>query len=136
MKVLVDLNVVLDVLVNREPHVAASAGVLSRIVHGEIEGAVAGHAVTTIYYLLTKLADREQADEGVDWLLDRLEIVPEGTELFRRARTLDLPDFEDSVVATAAEIAGCDRIVTRNLGDLEGSPVIAMTPAELLVDLV
>jgi predicted nucleic acid-binding protein len=135
MKVLGDLNVVLDVLQNREPHVLASADVLSRIVRGEIAGAIAGHGVTTIYYLLSKLADRDRADEAVDWLLDHLEIVPEGTDLLRRARTLDLPDFEDAVVASAAELAGCDRIVTRNLGDFDGSPVTAVTPAELLVDL-
>ena len=135
MKVLLDLNVLLDVLQRREPHYAASAAVLSRIASGEIEGAVPGHAMTTLYYLLFKFAGRERAIEAVDWLLGELEIVPEDRELFLRARGLDMPDFEDAVVAAAAAELGCSRIVTRNLADFEGAPVSAVSPRELDAEL-
>jgi hypothetical protein len=43
-----------------------------------------------------------------------------------------MPDFEDSVVAAVAAAAGCDYIVTRNVRDFTGSPVLAVTPAEFL----
>jgi predicted nucleic acid-binding protein len=131
LKVLLDLNALLDVIQERELHYAASAAVLSRIASGEIEGAVAAHALTTIHYIVAKFSDRERALEAVDWLLGAMEIVPESRETFLRARGLGMGDFEDAVVAAAAEQAGCDQVVTRNVGDFDDSPVPAISPGEL-----
>lgn len=131
MKVLLDLNVLLDVIQQREPHYAASAAVLSRIASGEIEGAVAAHTMTTIHYIVAKLAGPERALEAIDWLLGELTVVPEGREVFLRARSLGMGDFEDAVVAAAAEESGCDQIVTRNVRDFVRSPVLAISPGEL-----
>lgn len=135
MKILVDLNVLLDVIEEREPHYAASAEVLSRIAWGEIEAAIPGHALTTVHYVLSKRDGKALGDRGVDWVLSELEIVPEGRELFLRARSLRMPDFEDAVVSSAAEQARCDRIVTRNIEDFNHSHVLAVTPVELCVEL-
>ena len=71
----------------------------------------------------------------IDLLLATMEIVPEGKPQFLQARSLDFFDFEDAVVASAASAAGCERIVTRNVGDFAGSPVRAMTPEEFLAEL-
>lgn len=135
MRVLVDLNVLLDVLQRREPHYAASADVLSRVAGGEIEGLVAGHAVTTIYYVVARYAGRGPAERAIDWLLRDLKVVAEDRELFLRARGLNIDDFEDAVVASAGEKSRCDWIVTRNVDDFENAPVPAVTPLELLVGL-
>lgn len=131
MKVLLDLNVLLDVIQKREPHYAASAAVLSRIASGEVEGAVAAHALTTIHYVVAKLAGRERALQAIDWLLGELEIVPEDRETLLRARGLGMDDFEDAVVAAAAERSDCDHVVTPNVGDFDASPVSAVSPGEL-----
>lgn len=135
MKVLLDLNVLLDVIQKREPHYAASAAVLDRIAAGEIEGAIPGHALTTVYYLVSRFVDRKRAGQAVDWLLDLLEVVPEDREVFLRARGLPIADFEDAVVAAAAGHAGCDRIVTRNVDDFGDVDPPVMTPMELEVEL-
>jgi predicted nucleic acid-binding protein len=135
VKVLLDLNVLLDVIQEREPHYTASAAVLDRIAAGEIEGAVPGHALTTVYYLVSRFADGERADQAVDWLLDLLEVVPESREVFLRARGLPIPELVDAVVAAAAAHAGCDRIVTRNVGDFGDIDPPAVTPVELEVEL-
>lgn len=132
---LVDLNLLLDVMQRRQPHFPHSAAVLSRVAAGELVGAVPGHAVTTIHYLVSRFESAETADEAVDWILRRFEVVAEGRDTFVRARSLDFRDFEDAVVASAAEQAGCDRIVTRNVDDFRHSPVIAVTPQELETEL-
>lgn len=132
MKVLVDLNVLLDVIQKREPHLQASASILSLVAEGEIRGAVAGHAVTTIYYLVEKYGDKAAADLAVDWILSELEIIAESRDLFLRARALEMVDFEDAVVASAAETVDCDWIVTRNAEDFKKSPVPPVTPGELV----
>lgn len=135
MKVLLDLNVLLDVIQEREPHYAASAEILSRIAWGELEGAVPGHALTTIHYVVSKFGDREIGEEAVEWMLKEVEIVGEDRELFLRARSLGMKDFEDAVVTSAAEHARCDYVVTRNVEDFAGSPIPAITPAELNAEL-
>ncbi|MFP3939870.1 MAG: type II toxin-antitoxin system VapC family toxin [Thermoanaerobaculia bacterium] len=135
MKVLVDLNVLLDVIQRREPHYAASADLLSRMAEGELQGSIPGHALTTIYYIVSRFAGRASADEAVDWILGDLEVVPEGRGTFLRARSLQIEDLEDAVVAAAAEQSRSDRIATRNVDDFEHSPVSALTPLELLAEL-
>ncbi|HEV7515302.1 MAG TPA: PIN domain-containing protein [Thermoanaerobaculia bacterium] len=132
---MVDLNVLLDVVQRREPFYAASAEVLSRIMDRDATGYLPGHALTTLYYVTRKSAGKERADQVVDLLLATMEIVPEGKPQFLQARSLAFSDFEDAVVASAAASAGCERIVTRNVADFAGSPIPAVTPEELLVDL-
>ena len=135
MKWMLDLNVVLDVLQQREPFYSASARILTRIVKGEASGCLPAHAVTTIHYIARRHAGLQAADDAIDWLLANLEVEPQGRGTFVRARSLSFRDFEDAAVASAAEAAGCSQIVTRNVADFTGSPVPALTPEELLVAL-
>lgn len=134
MKLLFDINVLLDVFRRRAPFYAASAGALSKVAGHEVTGCLLGHALTTLYYLIQQSAGREQAGEIVDWLLVHFEIIPQDRFLFSRARILEMPDFEDAALAAAAEAAGCDLILTRNVADFSKSPVQAVTPIEFLAE--
>src|SRR5208283_821562 len=53
-RILFDTNVVLDVLLNRQPFVEASAAAWAAIESRISEGMLAAHAVTTIHYLIRK----------------------------------------------------------------------------------
>lgn len=132
MKVLLDLNILLDVVQNRVPHYRDSAEVLSRARTGEIQALVPAHAVTTLHYILAKAAGQPRANQTVDWLLAHFEIAPAGGDAFRRARELVLPDFEDAVVASLAEAAQCGHVITRNEADFADSPVPAVSPTTFL----
>lgn len=132
MKVLLDLNVLLDVVQNRVPHYRDSAEVVSRAREGEIQALIPAHAVTTLHYVLAKSAGQVKADQTVDWLLAHFEIAPAGRDAFRRARELAFPDFEDAVVASLAEAAQCGHVVTRNETDFAGSPVPPVSPTAFL----
>ena len=130
MKVMLDLNVLLDVAQRREPFYAASAAVLSQAVEGSTVACLPGHALTTLHYIVAKNAGQEPAGVLVDWVLAHLEIVPQDRVQFIRARSLRFNDFEDAALASAAEAAGCDLIVTRNVADFISSPVPSVTPEE------
>jgi len=132
MKLLFDINVLLDVFRRREPFYRASAGALSKVAEHEVMGCLPAHALTTLYYLIQRSTGRDRAGEIIDWLLVRFEIIPQDNFLFSRARALEIPDFEDAAVAAAAEAAGCDLILTRNVADFLKSPVQAVTPIEFL----
>lgn len=133
MKVMLDLNVLLDVVQRREPFYMASATVLGRAVEEPGTSCLPGHALTTLHYIVNKHAGREQADTLVDWILAHLEIVAQDRAQFVRARSLQFDDFEDAALASAAEAAGCRLILTRNVTDFGASPVSAATPEEFLL---
>ncbi len=130
---MLDLNVLLDVLQKREPHYRVSAAVLEQVLHGKEEGVISAHAATTVYYLVARYADRTSADRALNWLLLHLRVCAVGRAELERARSFGWTDFEDAVVAAAAEHAGCACIVTRNVKDFAGSPVPALTPQEFLL---
>ncbi|MEI7731169.1 MAG: PIN domain-containing protein [Verrucomicrobiota bacterium] len=132
MKVLLDLNVVLDVVQNRLPYYQDSAEVLSLARLGEIEALLPSHALTTLYYILAKASAKPKADQIIDWMLAHFDVAVADKAVFRRARQLALPDFEDAVVASLAEAGHCDYIITRNVADFAGSPVAAVTPTNFL----
>jgi predicted nucleic acid-binding protein len=132
MTALIDLNVLLDVIQNREPHVVASAEVLSRAVSGEFQAGVASHAVTTFFYVVRKGAGDVAGRQAVEWLLKNLAIVGSDQSDFQQALTLNMPDFEDAVLSCVAARTGCDFIVSRNEADFASSPVSCLNPATFL----
>ena len=129
MKALLDLNVLLDVIQNRQPHYADSARVLSAARSGEFETLMPFHAVTTIFYLVERAQDAATASQTVDWLLKHFAV---DKRTLLDARKLKLKDFEDAVVASVAVRDGCDYIISRNAADFSASPVKAIPPADIL----
>jgi predicted nucleic acid-binding protein len=132
MKIMIDLNVFLDFFQDRQPYYHASARVLDMALVGQLTGVIPAHAVTTLHYLIAKHAGTRQADETVDWLLDRFEVASCDKAVFLRARLLAFRDFEDAVLAALAEREKCAAVVTRNTADFASSPVSAVTPSEFL----
>ena len=135
MKVMFDLNIVLDVVQRREPHYRMSAATLSKVVEGDAQGVFPCHGVTTVHYLVSRYANKKRADELVDWLSSRFEIGTAGRQEFMRARGLPLADFEDAVVCAIAEACGRKGVVTRNLGDFTRSPIRSLSPEDFFMDL-
>jgi predicted nucleic acid-binding protein len=132
MKVLIDVNVMLDFLQRREPFFENAASVMDAILYGTVEGLLAAHGVTTLYYFLARGAEKRMAGETMRWLLDTFEVASCDKQILTQALSFDMPDFEDAVTAMSAERAGCSHIITRNAGDFVGSCLPALPPAEFL----
>src|SRR5579871_1050930 len=134
-RILFDINVVLDVLLDRNPHAAASAGAWAAIESGKAEGLLAAHSVTTIYYLIRKETKAAESRRMMAAILKVFGGAPVDATAVREALQLPCPDFEDGVTAMAAGHAGCDYIVTRDPRGFRGSPVQSLTP-EMLMPLL
>ncbi|HLL45079.1 MAG TPA: PIN domain-containing protein [Longimicrobiaceae bacterium] len=132
MKLLVDINIALDLLLERAPWAGDAGRLLTAIERGQAEGYVAGHTITTIYYVMARYKDRAAAATAVTDLLRILRVVPIEASDFHRALVLGLSDFEDAVQVTAGLKVGADYVVTRNGRDFKAAPVDARTPAEVL----
>lgn len=127
-KLLIDVNVVLDVLLDRQPHGRASAAVWAAVESGRAEGLLSAHAVTTIHYLVARERGGAFARRAIAALLQVFRVATVDQLVVQRALQLAPTDFEDAVTAAAAERAKCDGIVTRDPRGFRESPVRALTP--------
>ena len=127
-RLLYDLNVVLDVLLRREPHFAASAKALDAVGRGEVEGFLAGHCVTTLFYVLRRQVGSRRAHTLTAELLTRLRVAPVTDAGIRSALGTGFGDFEDAVCHAAAAEIGAEAIVTRNVADFRGGSIPALLP--------
>jgi predicted nucleic acid-binding protein len=126
--VLLDTNVILDVLLDRSPHVTASSALWARIESGEARGLLAAHAVTTIHYLLRQRLKEPQAKRAVGSLLSIFGIAQVNEKVLADALLSESADYEDAVTAAAAFHAGCNFVVTRDPAGFRGSPVRVIAP--------
>lgn len=134
-RVLFDSDVLLDVLDKREPHFRASAQALNTVKTGKTQGYISGHAVTNIYYILSKKNGRESSRKLVIYLLENLQVARVTDKIIRQALQSPMKDFEDAVTSAVAQSEGLEIIITRNLVDFVASPVPAMLPADFLLTL-
>lgn len=132
MRWLLDVNVVLDVLADREPWADSAAEVLGYVERGEANGYLAAHTVTTLYDLLSRHRNEDLARRHTRLVLRLFEVVAVDEDRLLQALDLGLPDYEDAVQAACAEKAGVDVLVTRNEADFEGLGLDVLSPVALL----
>ena len=135
LRVLIDLNIILDTLQKREPFYGTSAQVLACAETGRIDGLVAAHTMTTLFYLIVKDRSAETARVALTDLLRFLLVASVDHTTVEQALNLPYRDFEDAVQMMAAVQAGAQYVVTRNVQDYKAGPLPALQPAELLAML-
>jgi predicted nucleic acid-binding protein len=132
LRVLIDLNVILDTLQQRRPYYEFSARVLASAENQTIQGLIAAHSVTTLFYLVSKDKSADMARSVITQLLTFLQVASVTQETIGQALNLPYHDFEDAVQITAALQSRADYLVTRNLQDYEYPLIPVLQPVELL----
>jgi predicted nucleic acid-binding protein len=107
MRVLIDNNVVLDFLLEREPFVEAAARLFRQIDNGQIEGFITATTITNIYYILRKAAGSAIAIDAVSQILTDLNICMVDRQILKQAVDLNFQDFEDAVQYSCAVASTC-----------------------------
>ena len=85
---LLDVNVILDILLDRRPYVTVSAAVWAAIEKGRGKGFVPAHRVTTIHYLIARERGAKLARNAVESILRVLEVAPVDGDVVRKAASL------------------------------------------------
>ena len=133
MKLLIDTNVVLDILLRREPYYenAAKIAVLSE--KDYISCYVSASAVTDIYYIAHKeLKSKDTAITLLENLLKTFRIAAVSEASIHEALDLRWSDFEDCVQYTAGKSIDVDYIITRNKKDFEKGEIDTLSTDELI----
>lgn len=132
MRPLLDTNVLVDVALVRPGLHEASGAVVAWCLNNPGSGLLAVHSLATLSYLASRAAGPAKAREFIADLTDGMDMARLDNAEVKRALGLPMADFEDALVAAAAESAGATHIVTRNTADFRRSPVKAVTPEDFV----
>ncbi len=132
MKVLLDTNIVLDVLLTREGFYEQSVQVFAMSERKEIDGFLCATTLTTIFYVLRKSYDNPTCLDVVDRLLKIFNISKVDKNILLLSLKNCGKDFEDSVLYMSAKSDKLDFIITRDKSGFKNSPVKTLTPKEFL----
>jgi predicted nucleic acid-binding protein len=135
-KLFIDVNIVLDIALMREPHFLPAQKLFSRIESNKASGFISALSCAIVYYFIEKEIGHRKAVVYIEDLLKLLHVVEVNKNILEKALSAGLPDFEDSIQAACAAGCGADYVVTRNLRDYKNSPVLPITPAEYLASFV
>ena len=132
MKIFLDTNVILDVLIKREPFYINGAKVLTFVNEKIVSGYISAMTINNIYYILRKLKNKETAKNFITEILESFEIIPLTKDILNQANKINIDDFEDGIQFFSALDCGCDFLITRNDKDYPKLGIKIMTPAEFI----
>ena len=135
MRILFDTNVILDVLLLRQPYEVEATKLVASVERSEINGVLCANSITTIYYLINKAVGREIAINSVNSLTMMFDVVPVNKIVLQNALKSKFLDFDDAVLNESAVNSGVDGIVTRNPKDFKSSTLPIYNPKELITVL-
>lgn len=133
MKYLIDTNVVLDVLLKREPFYNSCASVLSLARRKEIMLYISASAITDIYYIANQaMRNKAEVKSLIVKLIKVVSVAGVSEEEIRKALALPWKDFEDSVQYSVALLQKMDGIITRNPKDYKEAEIKVWDPEEIV----
>ena len=132
MKVLIDTNVIIDVLCNREGFVENSSQIWKFCEVNKIEGYISALSVSNIVYIMRKELTPEKTQQLISEILRIFDVVDLKESDLKNAANMHLSDYEDAIQMCQAIRMKADYIITRNIRDFKESKVLAMKPSEFL----
>jgi predicted nucleic acid-binding protein len=134
MKVLIDTNILLDVILLRNPHLELSKRVL-QCCQSLVDGYIAVHTFSNMFYILHETEDFsiEECRNTFNKLLYVFDVASlNKSDVIAAVNNEAFDDLEDSMQHQSSISSELDYIVTRNVDDFEKAIVPAITPEEFL----
>ncbi len=131
MKIIFDTNIILDVLLNREPFVELSAHLMNSVENNNIEGYLCATTIATLDYLISKEKNRTKTKTEVRKLLSLFKISEVNLKVLEMSINSEFKDFENAVQYYSGECCLVNGLVTRNIKDYKQATLPIYTPDEL-----
>lgn len=136
MTVLLDTNIIMDALQERQPFDIEAKEILLRAQNAEFTCYFTANAVTDIFYLYKKTRDIKSARQVLNFLLATYKIISVTHEDCISAMSIPIEDFEDALISACARKAEADYIISRDNKFLrEDSPVKVIESKDFLKKL-
>lgn len=132
MKILIDTNIVLDILLARAPFLMNAEKLIRMIDSDQVHAYVTANSITDIVYVARKTRSLQEIRQIILDLLDRIDVIGVYREDILAAFDLGFSDFEDALQSTCSERERINYIVTRNRRDFANSKVEAVDISDFL----
>ena len=119
MKVFIDTNIFLDYIQQRPEGWKEAETIFFLAIHGDIELLVTDLTIANMRYITRKDISLNLFYAVMKSLRPFYQIVPLGSSVVDKAYRIESKDFEDALQYFAAEQAGADYVITRNLKDYD-----------------
>ena len=132
-KILIDTNVLLDYLLEREPFFEDAKKVISSCTEGNTKGCIAAHSISNMFFILRKDYTAKERREILSNLYTIFDVEGiDKAKLLSGLANEEFSDFEDCLQMECAKSYGAEYIVTRNVSDYSVSDIKAILPSEYL----
>ena len=132
-KVLVDVNVLMDVIQSREGFVNSLKLLTILRKQENYIGFISALTVPILYYFESRKYSDIKTRSNIQALLKNLTIISLTDELIQKAfDDITIPDFEDCIQYLSAKTTFYDAIITRNVKDFKKADIKAYTPEDFL----
>lgn len=131
MKVFLDNDVILDILLERKDF-AYSSKVVELVEKRNIAGYTSPIIFTNTFYLISKALNKNRAWDALRKLRLLFKITKLNENTVDRALASGFRDFEDAIQYYCALDSKVNYLVTRNKFDYIGKEVLIVSPQEML----
>lgn len=124
---LLDINIVLDYLQQREPWYPLAKGLFLAESQEKVDLFIATNTIATLHFFIRKKDSKKKTLAKIEILLRRLRLADVTGAVVSRALQMGLEDLEDGIQAGAALESRIPVLVTRNtkdFGHLEGLQIL------------
>lgn len=128
MKVFLDTNILLDLLLERDGF-EASADLFDLCEKKSFSLSVSVLTMINAAFVYKKTVGQNLAIVNLKYLSSLLEVLPMNNEMLQTALLMSSKDFEDTFQAVCAREGQCDCIVTRNPKDFNIKKGLTKKPA-------
>ena len=132
MKILIDTNVILDFLLERDTFFKNAVELMKLIDEDAIQAYITANSITDIVYIARKTYSLDDIRRAVLSLMESINIIGVGQEDIISAFDLRFDDFEDALQSACSEKAEVDYIITRNTKDFLRSKIPAVDLTDFL----
>ena len=130
---LIDTNIVLDWLLERQPFADNAERLIEYCISGNLRGYLAGHSLLNIFYITRKEKSVKDRKEILLMLCDWFEIIDIDSEMIISAlQNENSQDLEDSLQMQSAVQENLDYIITRDINDFAHSAIKVLSPEDFL----
>lgn len=136
MVVLVDTNIIIDALANREPYADNAKKILEKCAAREVTGILAAHSIPNMFYIFRNNFSQDERRFLLKNLCNIFKISDlNAKKILAALENEKFVDFEDCLQEECAVESMADYIVTRNPADFANSRVKVILPEEFLKKL-
>jgi predicted nucleic acid-binding protein len=135
MKLFIDANVVLDLILKRQPFFDIIAEILTVAENKNYTLCLSSVTFVNVNYIASKFTDKKNVLESLKKLRILFDVLSVSETEIDKALYSNFNDFEDAVQHYCALINNCDYIITRDSKDFKNSEIPALTPTEFLASI-